>query len=322
MLLLLLSLQILANHYQYFIKVLVMFEVLECSIYIMQSKSVNNLSPLSSKQSRKNNFIVLIPAFLVTFLAGSWLWREIQLNAAQKSVNDCIEHQNCADSISALEKLVKAKKSLKLFNLESAHLENAHLESANLKSANLENAHLESAHLENVHLENANLSASQMRGTHLENANLENANLSNAHLENANLYRANLQGAYISHDHLQGAHLDRANLEGTHFYQADFEHTYFHGANLSHTYFYRPNFDRANLYRANLDSAHLIEAQNLTFAQIKSACNWETAIYKGKWSSDRGKWVVDERANRQFIDRLKQDKDSEPKKTVDCSLWE
>ena len=288
----------------------------------MQSKSAHNLSPRSSKQIRSNFLTLLIPSLLVTFLAGYWLWREIQLNAARQSVHDCIEHQNCTDNISALEKLVKAKKNLKLFNFESAHLENAHLENANLKSANFESTHLENAHLENVHLENANLSTARMSGAHLENAHLENANLSNAHLENANLYRANLEGAYISHDHLQGAHLNRANLEGTHFYQADFEHTYFHGANLSHTYFYRPNFDRANLYRANLDGAHLIEAQNLTFAQIKSACNWETAIYKGVWSSARSRWIVDEQANQQFIEQLKQDKDSEPKKPVDCSLWE
>ena len=289
----------------------------------MQSKSANNLSSQSSKQLRNNSLTLLISSILfTTSLAGYWLWREIQLNAARQSVNDCIEHQNCADNISALEQLVKAKKSLKLFNLENAHLENAHLENANLKSANLENAHLENAHLENVHLENANLSTARMSGTHLENAHLENVNLSNAHLENANLHRANLQGAYISHDHLQGAHLNLANLQGTHFYQVDFRHTYFHLANLSHTYFYRPNFERANLYSANLHGAYLIEAQNLTPAQIKSACNWETAVYKGVWSDHRSKWVVDEQANQQFIQQLKQDRDSEPKKPVDCSSWE
>ena len=284
----------------------------------MPSKSANNCS----KQPRKNPLILLISSLLVTSLAGYWLWRSIQLNTARQSVNDCIEHQNCADNISALERLVKAKKSLKLFNFGSAHLENARLENANLKSANFESAHLENTHLENAHLENSNLSAARMSGTHLENAHLENVNLSNAHLENANLYRANLQGAYISHNHLQGAHLNRANLQGTHFYQADFKHTYFHLANLSNTYFYRPNFDHANLYSANLHGAHLIEAQNLTFAQIKSACNWEKAIYKGVWSVDRAKWVVDKRANQQFIQQLKQDRESDPKKPVDCSLWE
>ena len=289
---------------------------------INQSESDNNLTFKRSNQPQPNRLTLIISSLLVTVLAGYFIWRETQLNTAQQLIHDCIEHQNCVDNIKALEKLVKAKKSLKLFNLESTHLENAHLENANLKSANLENAHLEHAHLENVHLENANLSTTQMSGAHLENAHLENVNLSNAHLENANLYRANLQGAYISHDHLQGAHLNRANLEGTHLYNADFEQTYFHLANLSHTYFYRANFYHANLYRANLHGAHLIEAQNLTPAQIKSACHWETAIYKGVWDPNQFRWVVDEKANQQFIKQLQQDKDSDPKKPVDCSEWE
>ena len=277
----------------------------------------------NSQQHSPNRLPLIIFSLLITLLTGSWLWRELQLHAARQSVNDCIESQtDCADNLAAVEQLVKAKKSLQLFNLGNAHLEQAHLENANLKSANLENAHLENAHLENVHLENANLSATQMSDAHLENAHLENVNLSHAHLEHANLYRANLQGAHISHNHLQGAHLNRANFQGTHFYEADFEHSYFHLANLSHTYFYRANFARANLYRANLEGAYLIEAQNLTNFQIKSACNWSKAIYKGVWSVDRAKWVVDEKANQQFIQQIQQDKESDPKTPVDCSEWE
>ena len=288
-----------------------------------QSELAENFTPSSSQPLRPNRLTLIISSLLVTFLAGSWFWREIQLHAAQKLIHDCIETQNnCGDNLSAVEQLVKAKKSLQLFNLGNAHLEQAHLENANLKSANLESAHLENAHLENVHLENANLSATHMSDAHLEHANLKNVNLSHAHLEHANLYRANLQGAHIAHNHLQGAHLNRANLQGTHFYEADFEHSYFHLANLSHTYFYRANFARANLYRANLEGAHLIEAQNLTNLQIKSACNWEQAIYKGVWSEHQSKWVVDEKANQQFIQQLQQDKDSDPKTPVDCSEWE
>ena len=286
-------------------------------------ESEDNLTLRRSHQPRPHRFTWIMASLLVTSGISYLSWRELQLRAAQQLVQDCLETQNnCPDNLDALEKLVKAKKSLQLFNLESAHLENAHLENANLKSAHLENAHLENAHLENVHLENANLSATQMRGAHLENAHLENVNLSHAHLEHANLYRANLQGAHISHDHLQGAHLNRANLQGTHFYDANFEYTYFHLANLSHTHFYRANFDHANLYRANLEGAHLIEAQNLTNAQIKSACNWSKAIYKGVWSPHQSKWVVDEKANQQFIQQLQHERKSDPKQPVDCSEWE
>lgn len=290
---------------------------------INQSESVNNSTSISPKFGSRNRLKLIVPSVLITILSGYFVWREFQLNAIEQSVHNCIESQNnCSDNLSSVEKLVKAKKSLKLFNLENAHLENAHLEDANLQNSNLENAHLEQAHLENVNLKNANLSTANMKGAHLEKAHLENVNLSNTHLEKANLYRANLQGAYISHDHLQGAHLDRANLQGTNFYNADFQNTYFHLANLSDTHFYRANFDRANLYGANLDHAYLIEAQNLTSTQIKSACNWDTAIYKGVWSYKHSKWVIDEQANKQFIQQLKQDKESDSKEKIDCSEWE
>lgn len=290
---------------------------------INQSESANNSTPKNYKQSSSNRLKLLIPSFCVAVLAGYFGWREFQLNAVEQSVHNCIESQtNCSDSLFALEKLVKAKKSLRFFNLENADLENAHLKNANLQSTNLEKAHLEHAHLENVHLKNANLSMANMNGAHLDDADLENVNLSHANLENAILYRANLQGAHIFHDKLQGADLDYANLQGTSFYNADFKNAYFHLANLSHTYFYRANFDRANLYRANLKGAHLIEAQNLTPKQIKSACNWKTAVYKGVWSSKEGKWVVDKQANAQFIQQLKHDKKSNSLQKIDCSQWD
>jgi len=63
------------------------------------------------------------------------------------------------------------------------------------------------------------------------------------------------------------------------------------------------------------------KAKNLTPAQIKSACNWSTALYRGKFDSDKLTWIVDEKANQQFIQQLKQDKASEPKEPVDCSKW-
>ena len=298
-------------------------EVLQVQMKIKPSELADNFTPKSSKQHRSNRLTwILSFAFLVIVpTTGYLLWREIQLRTVQKLIPYCFKYQKCADNIEVLEKLVKAKKSLKLLNLPNGHLENAHLESAHLPSANLENTHLENAHLENSHLENANLATSHLENAHLENAHLENVNLSNAHLEGANLQGADLRGAYVSHDHLQGARLNRANLQGVHLYHTDFKQANFQGANLSQTYFYRANFDQSNLYGANLHGAHLIEAQNLTPAQIKSACNWSTAIYKGVWSSRRSKWVIDRAANQQFIQKLKQDKDSDLKKPVDCSEW-
>ena len=289
---------------------------------INQSNSVNKLPPKLSKQPRNNRLLWLISSLIVIGLAGYFGWREVQLNAARNLLHDCGKNKSCEENIEALKKLVKAKKSLKFFNLESAHLENAHLENAHLESAHLENAHLENAHLENAHLKNANLSNAHLENAHLENAHLENVNLSNAHLEQANLKGANLKGAHIAHDHLKGAHFNLVDFQGARLYHADFEQAHFHLANLAHTYLYRANFNRANLYLANLDRAYLIESQNLTPAQIKSACNWEKAIYKGVWSPKQAKWVVDEQANQQFIEQLQQDLASNPKHTIDCSRWD
>ena len=180
---------------------------------------------------------MIIAALLVTLGLGYLSWRKIQLYVAQQLIHDCVEQHNCADNISALEELVKAKQNLKLFNLATA----------NLSSANLENAYLSSVNL--------------------YRANLDRTNLQNAYLKGANLYRANLE-------------------------------------------------------RANLKNAYLIKAKHLTPAQIKSACNWSQAIYKGKFEPDKLTWVVDEEANQQFIQQLKLEGDSDPKQAVDCREWE
>ena len=72
----------------------------------------------------------------------------------------------------------------------------------------------------------------------------------------------------------------------------------------------------------NLESAILIESKNLTYSQIKSACYWAKAIYKGHYDDKNYKWIVDEKANQQYIQKLKQDQASEPQEPVDCSIWE
>lgn len=289
---------------------------------IKPSELANNFTSRNSKRARSNRLAwIIISAFLVIVPTGYLLWREIQLRTAQQLIPNCLKHEDCAHNVETLEKLVKGKKSLKLLNLPNAHLENAHLESARLPSANLENTHLENAHLENAHLEGSNLAISHLENVHLENAHLKNVNLSNAHLEGANLQGADLQGAFVFDDHLEGAHLNHANLQGVHLYHANFKNANFQGANLSHTYFYWVNFDRSNLYGANLEGANLIKAQNLTPAQIKSACNWSNAIYKGVWARRKSKWIIDRAANQKFIQKLKQDKDSDLKKPVDCSEW-
>ena len=290
---------------------------------IKPSASERNLPFKGTQPPRPNRHIgMIIAAFLVILPTGYWLWREIQLHSAQQLIPNCFKHQQCADNLSALEQLVKAKKSLKFLNLKNANLEQANLESANLEKANLENANLSNAHLEKAKLKNANLANSQDFRIHLENAHLEYANFAQAHLEQSYLIYTDLRGARLDQTHLEHAYLNHANLQGVHLHHADFEQANFQSADLSHTYLYHSNFHRANLERANLEGAHLIEAQNLTPAQIKSACNWEEAFYQGYWTINLLQWQVNYIGNHRFINQLKQDQASDPKKPVDCREWE
>ncbi len=46
------------------------------------------------------------------------------------------------------------------------------------------------------------------------------------------------------------------------------------------------------------------------------------AIYKGEWNGKKEAWIAIEPDNTNFIEELKKDKSSDPKKPVDCKLWE
>ena len=114
-----------------------------------------------------------------------------------------------------------------------------------------------------------------------------------------------------------GVNLDHAHLERVNLYGANLAH-----ANLDHAYLKNTNLYRANIEGANLEHAYLIKAKNLTPSQLKSACNWSKAFYRGKFDADKLTWIVDEKTNQQFIQQLQQDKDSDSKTPVDCSEWE
>ena len=83
---------------------------------------------------------------------------------------------------------------------------------------------------------------------------------------------------------------------------------------------YQPDF-LADLLDADLRDADLIGARNLTNTQIKVACFWDQAIYKGHWNETQTEFVTDEKANQQYIDQLKKDKSSDPETPPDCSKW-
>ncbi len=136
-----------------------------------------------------------------------------------------------------------------------------------------------------------------------EKADLSNINLSQAILlarpqagnagssvsvsfKDAILFKANLKEANLKGANFKGALLKEAILEG-----------------------------------ANLDGAILVGVKDLNqiFKQIKSACNWDKAIYKGEWNKEEKTWVAIDPDNTNFIKKIENDTD--PKEPPDCSRW-
>ncbi len=154
-------------------------------------------------------------------------------------------------------------------NLSRANLSRANLSGANLSGANLSGAYLIDANLSGAYLSDANLSSA-----YLSSANLSSANLSGANLIDANLIDANLSGAYLIDANLSSAclssvYLSSANLSGANLRDADLRDAILRDAILRD----------ANLSGADLSGADLRDAKNLTPEQVKSAKNWEQAIY-------------------------------------------
>ena len=164
---------------------------------------------------------------------------------------------------------------------------------------------------------NANLSGINLQGANLSDVNLQGATLSDANLQGANLWYTNLQGAYLSDINLQGAYLWYTNLQGAYLWRANLQGATLWGA---------ANLQGASLSGANLQGASLSGA-NLTPKQIKSACFWDKAIYKGKWDWNKKTktWVPENKQaeldNTDYIEELKKDKSSDPEQPVDCSIW-
>ena len=160
----------------------------------------------------------------------------------------------------------------------------------------------------------------------------KNANLSRINLSVSFLVQANLSGAKMAAANLCGSTMFDINLSGTSLVQANLSGAYLWGANLSQTCLDLANLSVASLLganllgtsllQANLIEAKLIDLQNLTPKQIKSACFWDQAIYKGRWVAEELTWAAIEPNNTNYIEDLKKDKSSDPEEPVDCSIWE
>ncbi len=159
-------------------------------------------------------------------------------------------------------------------------------------------------------------------GIHLCGASLELANLQDVWLTNANL-----QGASLFSAKLQDAFLAGANLQDTNLADAKLQDAFLADANLQDAFLARTNLQDAGLWRANLQGAFLLDTKGLTHRQIKVACFWDEAIYKGEFIHQRGisnqkkDYVVKELENIKFIEKLKQETSSNPTNRPDCSRW-
>ena len=240
----------------------------------------------------------------------------LKLKAAKSLTSSIIKvfnselNRNLINFLTQMELTQRSKKNelqlLSQNNFSDASLRDADLEYADLEGTDLRNAHLGFASLYHASLRSADLRLAYLRHARLIGADLEDAKLRVADLENVSLYYANLRSADLSHANLINANLYYANL-----YYANLE-----GANL-----YYANLEGANLINANLEGANLINMKGITNSQIKSACFWEKAIYEGNWDTTKLKWIVNEEAHQEYIEKLKQEKSSDPKEKPDCSRW-
>ena len=241
-------------------------------------------------------------------------------------------------------------------DLRGANFDRAVFRDANLDGANLDGANLNGANLDGADLQDANLIGADLRGANLGRTNIWNLDLQDAQdaylrdlrdqdadlrdLYNAYLHNADLRGADLRADlraglrfDLRSANLDGADLRIADLNNADLNNAYLHNADLRGADLRGADLRTADLRGANLDGANLNGAnldgiQNLTSTQIKSACFWDQAIYEDKlyWNKETKTWVAgNEQAkqdNAKFIEKLKNDKSSDPEKPADCSWWQ
>ncbi|MEH1816257.1 MAG: pentapeptide repeat-containing protein [Nostoc sp.] len=166
-------------------------------------------------------------------------------------------------------------------NFIGADLNDANLIGANFNGTDLRGANLRGARLNGANLSGANLISASLIGASLRGAKLNGANLSGIDLSGVYLIGADLIGASLSNANLSDADLSDADLSG-----ADLSGASLSNANLSNAYL--GNTKYANLRNADLSNTDLKYAKNLTSEQVKSARNWDKAIYNEHFRTKLG----------------------------------
>ncbi|MDZ8108497.1 MAG: pentapeptide repeat-containing protein [Nostoc sp. DedQUE12a] len=140
----------------------------------------------------------------------------------------------------------------------------------------LERLKKENFSLSGINVEKTNLMGVNLNGAFLMGANLRSADLGFAKLSGAGLINANLSGANLKYANLSGADLSNANLSGANLHNANLN-----GVDLAYQYGLS---DLGNEFGV----ANLSGAKNLTPEQVKSAKNWEKAIYDKEFRAKFG----------------------------------
>ena len=164
-------------------------------------------------------------------------------------------------------------------------------------------------------------------GIVLSGARLCNAKLPQAVMNKIELNRAQLAGSYLVQAKLMGTELIDSNLTDAKLIGADLTDAKLIRADLAEVDLTVADLTGADLTGADLTKANLvgakfneIEVNNLTKSQLKLACNWDKANYIYRQTKDN-KWELDTPANQQYIEKIRQDKASDPQIPVDCSQW-
>jgi uncharacterized protein YjbI with pentapeptide repeats len=244
----------------------------------------------SVRQRRKNRFqsiafFLIIPLGLsvLSVYVTIYIQKKIRINELRYTFDATrgkeYSQANSQAKIQALEKLIEAGGSLAKEDFNGTELSDANLRSADLKNANFNGAHLFNANLSGADLSSATLRIANLGYANLGGANLSHADLSSATLSGANLSRADLISTTLSSANLSSANLSGANLSSATLSGADLSSATLSGATLSGANLSNADLTDADLSSANLSNASLIGVKNLIPEQVKSAINWDKAIY-------------------------------------------
>ena len=203
--------------------------------------------------------------------------------------------------------------------------------------------------LDKINFEGANLDCSSFQGGVLNNVNFNNTRLTGVNFSQATLTNVDFTEALLSCADFGAGFFTNFNCSSFHLSSfhltnnINFKNIRLNGANFPYTMLRNVNFTEASLsdahLRADFDAdsnntvidegvdfnhAILIDT-NLTPEQIKSACNWENAYYKGSMEKEvdnkDNQENQENQENQDYIDMLKKDKKSDPEKTNSC-IWQ